>query len=79
MLRNANACPVSCQLPHRRPKEVSFSQAPEEVVLKLVILAGGLGTRLAEETSSRPKPMVEIGGRPILWARDEDLLSPRDK
>lgn len=36
-------------------------------VRKAVILAGGLGTRLAEETSSRPKPMVEIGGRPILW------------
>jgi len=34
---------------------------------KAVILAGGYGTRLAEETSLRPKPMVEIGGRPILW------------
>jgi glucose-1-phosphate cytidylyltransferase len=35
--------------------------------MNAVILAGGLGTRIAEETSIRPKPMVEIGGRPILW------------
>ena len=35
--------------------------------MKAVILAGGLGTRISEESSSRPKPMIEIGGKPILW------------
>ena len=35
--------------------------------MKVVILAGGMGSRLSEETSVRPKPMVELGGRPILW------------
>src|SRR4051812_26531962 len=34
---------------------------------KVVILCGGLGTRLREETEFRPKPMIEVGGRPILW------------
>lgn len=42
-------------------------RAPSPSTTKAVILAGGLGTRLAEETHVRPKPMVEIGGRPILW------------
>ena len=36
-------------------------------LMKVVILCGGLGTRLREETEFRPKPMVEVGGRPILW------------
>src|ERR1700691_3692415 len=35
--------------------------------MKVVVLCGGLGTRLREETEYRPKPMVEVGGRPILW------------
>src|SRR6202453_3261382 len=35
--------------------------------MKAVLLAGGAGTRLSEETVIRPKPMVEVGGRPILW------------
>ncbi|MGH3093219.1 MAG: sugar phosphate nucleotidyltransferase, partial [Gaiellaceae bacterium] len=35
--------------------------------MKVVILAGGFGTRISEESAVRPKPMVEVGGRPILW------------
>ena len=35
--------------------------------MKCVILAGGRGTRISEETQSRPKPMIEIGGKPMLW------------
>src|SRR5258707_537689 len=35
--------------------------------MKAVILAGGLGTRISEETSVRPKPMIDIGGKPVLW------------
>ena len=35
--------------------------------MKAVILAGGYGSRLSEETETKPKPMIEIGGRPILW------------
>ena len=43
------------------------SNSNEDTDMKVVILAGGFGTRLSEETEARPKPMVEIGGRPILW------------
>jgi glucose-1-phosphate cytidylyltransferase len=39
----------------------------EDMSMKVVILAGGLGTRLSEETGLRPKPMIEIGGMPVLW------------
>ena len=35
--------------------------------MEVVVLCGGLGTRLSEETQVKPKPMVEIGGKPILW------------
>jgi glucose-1-phosphate cytidylyltransferase len=35
--------------------------------MKAVILAGGLGTRISEETHLKPKPMIEIGGKPLLW------------
>jgi glucose-1-phosphate cytidylyltransferase len=35
--------------------------------MKAVILAGGMGTRIAEESAVRPKPMVEIGGMPVIW------------
>ena len=35
--------------------------------MKVVILAGGLGTRISEESIIRPKPLVEIGGKPIIW------------
>jgi glucose-1-phosphate cytidylyltransferase len=39
----------------------------ENVLMKAVIMAGGQGTRISEETAARPKPMIEIGGKPILW------------
>ena len=47
--------------------------------MKVAILAGGMGTRLAEETDQRPKPMVEIGGKPILWHVMKYYSSFRDE
>jgi glucose-1-phosphate cytidylyltransferase len=44
-----------------------ISNKKRMLFVKAVILAGGLGTRISEETSIKPKPMIEIGGRPILW------------
>lgn len=44
--------------------------------MKCVILAGGLGTRISEETYLKPKPMVEIGGKPILMIHYGNLLNP---
>jgi glucose-1-phosphate cytidylyltransferase len=46
---------------------VDFPCVSERGLMKAVILAGGLGTRLSEETNFKPKPMVEVGGRPIMW------------
>ena len=44
-----------------------LARATKEKEMKTIVLAGGLGTRLQEETTIKPKPMVEIGGHPILW------------
>lgn len=50
-----------------RPRAAVETDTKEVILMKAVILAGGFGTRLAEETDLRPKPMIEIGGKPILW------------
>ena len=46
---------------------MSGSRSKTDADVPVVILAGGRGTRLSEETTVRPKPMVEVGGRPIIW------------
>ena len=47
------------------------------VALKVVLLCGGMGTRMREETEFRPKPMVEVGGRPLLWHIMKLYAAPR--
>lgn len=51
----------------KTPRRRQTDQQPDRGECKVVILAGGFGTRLAEHTDDMPKPMVQIGGRPILW------------
>ncbi len=62
--------PIHILRPLSRRSSVGLSVIPLEraqLAMQVVLLAGGLGTRLREETEFRPKPMVEIGGKPILW------------
>lgn len=69
--RGALGAPAASSADRRQPSTLAawWSNRARTIVKirKAVILAGGLGTRLAEETGVRPKPMVEIGGRPIIW------------
>ena len=48
-------------------KTLIFKNTGEQEIMKVVILAGGFGTRISEESQWKPKPMIEIGGKPILW------------
>ena len=62
--------PLGSQLPERPTNSrLPFTHPPLVPLprMQAVILAGGLGTRISEETHLRPKPMIEIGGRPLLW------------
>ena len=54
-------------VPSGKPRFYNRARLPAAVCMKAVILAGGLGTRLGEETHLRPKPIVEVGGKPMLW------------
>ena len=47
--------------------DLKYKYRKAERKMKVVLLAGGLGTRISEESQFKPKPMIEIGGKPILW------------
>ena len=47
--------------------DLKYKYRKVERKMKVVLLAGGLGTRISEESQFKPKPMIEIGGKPILW------------
>ena len=59
--------PPAARLRHSIPRWATFALRLDDSSVKAVLLAGGLGTRMREETEFRPKPMVEVGGRPVLW------------
>lgn len=56
---------VAARCPHELP--IKEKRRRNEAKMKVVILAGGFGTRISEESHLKPKPMIEIGGKPILW------------
>src|ERR1700682_301581 len=55
------------RLPTLRHQRSKLNRLNQGTIVKALILAGGRGTRISEESQLRPKPMVEIGGRPVLW------------
>src|SRR5512144_2820399 len=81
MANRSVECPVGSTSPTTLPVEESLRHYSQQFrpllildcekgvlpAMKAVILAGGFGTRISEESGVRPKPMVEIGGKPILW------------
>src|SRR5213076_870906 len=65
--RSGMRCSAGSERPARETSPSGSDSPSYSQTVKAVILAGGFGTRISEESVARPKPMVEIGGRPILW------------